>query len=155
MGFFDDIEGRLLNERNRLIGERVKLLALRVGICGPGAIFGVSLCDLADVDPGELQSRADAALSVITTIEDFVANRLPLGVQAEKARDVKRATAIANAAILILGSTEQYSPALELNADTKRLVADIKKSAKTALAIGGGGLAVGAIVFAAVALSRR
>jgi hypothetical protein len=155
MGFFDDIEGRLLAERNRLIGERVKLLALRVGICGPGAIFGISLCDLADVDPGELQTRADVALTVITSIEDFVANRLPLGQEAERKGDVKKAQAIANAAILILGSTEQYSPALELTADTKRLAADIKRSAKTALAIGGGGLAIGAMVFAAVAISRR
>lgn len=155
MSFFSDVESKLLNERNRLIGERVQLLALRVGICGPGSIFGISLCDLADVDPGELQTRADVALSVITVIENFAADVLPVGEQAEKDGDVKRAQAVAEAAGKILGLALQYSPALELDNDVKQLVRDIKKSAKKALSFGTSIAAAVLVGFGLVALSRR
>lgn len=139
----DELAMRLQNERDRIAGERARLLALRAAGCVVG---GAIICAL---DPGALQTRADASLALIEQIERFVADVLPqLEAQARKG-DAAAATRAVNAAVRIAGAVVNVAPFGDLVVDARRAVDDtLRDLGKTAwglteLAAVGLGVAVG------------
>jgi hypothetical protein len=121
----------LLTERDRLVSERRQMLAARVAGCVLG---GVLVCAL---DPGEFQSRADAALALIASIEDHVGVRLPPLEQKARAGDMDAAKKAFASTRDILRAVRGVSPVDNTIKDAKRTVDDIKRDASFAV----GGLA--------------
>ena len=106
----------LQRERDRIASERARLLALRMAGCVAG---GVIICAL---DPGQLQTRADASLAIIEAIENFVADRLPRLESAARAGDAAAADRAVEAARKIVGAVANVQPFGELVVDVSRFV---------------------------------
>lgn len=128
----DAIDGMALalqEERDRLLVERAELLAIfaagRVA-CGP-------LCWVFDVDPGELRTRADTALTMAEAIEVFVGERLPRIEELVRAGDIARGVAALDAANKAFRVSSSFSPVNELQPDVSQLVQDIARDLRGAL----------------------
>jgi hypothetical protein len=119
-------------ERDRLAAERARLLGLRLAGCVVG---GVLICRL---DPGQLQTRADASLSVIEAVERFVADVLPTMEKRARAGDVDASQRALVAAQRILGAVVNLQPFGDLVVDADRAVKDtLRQVTNTGMGIAG------------------
>jgi len=139
----------LESERNRLVGEIGVIAAVMVGRAIALGPLGIIAMRLFDADPGELQSRLDAARTVIATIEGFVA-RLPRIVD-QGPDGIDRAITAARNMLVALGA---YSPVGEGAADVVVLVRDIADDIVPVTRVGLGVVAAVALVTVLLILRR-
>jgi hypothetical protein len=128
LAVIDEAAFRLQAERDRIAGERARLLALRAAGCIAG---GPLICAL---DPGALRTRADASLAMIEAIETFVADRLPRLEAAARAGDAAAAGRAVEACRRIVAAAGGLQPFGDLVEDASRLVVgivrDLERAAK-------------------------
>jgi hypothetical protein len=138
----DQLVDALVDERDRINAERLKLLAGRataIAFWPPLALF----------DPGEIQTRADSMLALLEQIDIFVGQRLPRLEEKARAGDVKAADDAVEGAELILTAVGGISPVSDFIDDTTAFVKETAgetKSTFKALTVIGGVIATALVV---------